>query len=151
MNKELINIIPTLPLIQNAEDINESTRIGQDLRLDVIYAHKFLFKYGDLFHVDISQFKFKKYFSKNTPVLSACSGLFKRKRILTLGELEQAIAYGKLNDEVLKDIREKAQEKKPHKRLYFQGQVRYSSSEIVIYILIGIVIFILLSIVTLLF
>ncbi|GAB6010951.1 hypothetical protein [Viscerimonas tarda] len=147
MNNELIAIIPTLPLIQNVEDINESTRIEQDLKLQGPYAMKFLLNYSDIFKVDISHFRFNRYFHKDIPVLSYFTRFFGKRKRLTLGDLEQAIAYGKLNDEVFKEIREKTQEKYPHKRLYFKGEVRYKPGEILVYVLVAAVLFVILSLV----
>jgi hypothetical protein len=153
MKKELIELIPTLHLIENVEDINEATRIRQDLKLYDGYARKFLFDYGDKFSVDVSRFNFRKYFPNDIPALRIFRRLFRKKQILTLGELEQAIVYGRLNDEVLKKIREKATGETPHnhKKLYIDGQASFSFDQILIYVLAGIALFIGLSVVFLFF
>jgi hypothetical protein len=146
MENELLNIIPTLPYIENTEDINESTRVNQDLRLDAAYARKFLSMYEETFNVNISRFDFKKYFPKTIPALDVFAKLLYRKRILTLGEMEQAITYGKIDEETLAKIRENKQEMPPRRKLYFQGDVHFTWKQILLYVLAGLVFFILLSI-----
>lgn len=144
MNRELIEIIPTLPIIQNPEDINESTKIEKDLKLSGSDARRFLFNYGDKFNVDMSQFKFGKYFSRDVWYYRIFPFFFRRRQ-LTLGDLEQAIYYKKLNDRVLNEISKKKGKKTPHKKLYLQGQTRYMPEDVLIYILTAIALFILLS------
>jgi hypothetical protein len=143
MKKELIELIPTLHLIENVEDINEATWVRQDLKLYDGYARKFLFDYGDKFNVDVSLFNFRKYFPNDIPSLRIFRRLFGKKQILTLGELEQAIVYGRLNDEILKKIRKKAAGETPqnHKKLFIDGQASFSFDQILIYVLAAIAFF----------
>ncbi len=43
MNKDLTDLIPTLPFIENIEDINESTRLYEDLNLYGLTARRFFY------------------------------------------------------------------------------------------------------------
>ncbi|MDR1810447.1 MAG: DUF1493 family protein [Prevotella sp.] len=151
MKKELIELIPTLHLVVNAEDINEATSLKQDLKLYGGYARKLLYDYGDKFNVDVSRFNFRKYFPNEIPALQIFYRLFRKRRVLTLGELERAIPYGRLNDEILKKIRENTDKKTPHKKLYFLGQANFTPVQILIYTLAAIALFFLLSFVFLFF
>jgi hypothetical protein len=147
MKKELLELIPTLHLVENPKDINQLTRVKQDLKLYDTYARKFLFNYGEKLNVDVSDFNFRKYFPNDIPALRLFRRLYRKKQILTLGELEQAIAYGKLNDDILAKIRENTSEQAPHKKLYIQGQTNFTFDQIIVYILAVVAFFIILSLV----
>jgi len=148
MNQELITLIPTLSYIKNKGDINESTRIEEDLKLRGHYVRQFIFKYADLFNVDISGFKFNKYFSREIPFLP--SFLRKKKYQLTLGDLEKAIKYGKLNETTIKEIAATNNSAPPRKKLIFGSSAGYKPEEILVFVLVGIAITVLLGWVTLL-
>jgi len=142
VNQDLIELIPTLPLINNPEDINEATRIEEDLGLHGYHARRFIFRYADMFSVDISAFDFDKYFTKEIPlynVISKLPSFLKRKnRSLTLGDLEQAINYGRLNDTIIKEIAANTTNDIPHKKLKMSASSEYKPEEVLIIILVGI-------------
>ncbi|MFR9165141.1 MAG: hypothetical protein ACLVKO_02510 [Dysgonomonas sp.] len=147
IDKELIDIIPTLPIILNPEDINESTRLESDLHLYGFQAQGFIYHYSEIYNIDISNFCYKKYFSKGTTLYKAYRSVFKRrKNVLTMGDLQAAVKYRKLNDSVLKDISEKQTVEIPHNKIYLRTSVRYKPEDILISILITLAIAILLSI-----
>ena len=147
MNQDLIALIPTLPQIKNKGDINESTRLEDDLRLKGHHVRQFIFKYADVFNVDISGFKFEKYFSKDTNVVP--SFLKRKKYSITLGDLEGAIRYGRLNDMTLKEIVINKKSTPPRNRLIFGNSIRYRPEEVIVFILLGAAITVLLGWMTL--
>lgn len=155
LSKELIELIPTLPLIVNKGDINEATRIEEDLGLHGYHARRFIFRYADMFGVDISSFKFNKYFTKEIPMYKLYSKipsfLKKKKRPLTLGDLEQAINYRKLNDVILTEIAESPKPKVAHRRIKMESLANLKKEEILIFILMGIALSILFGYITLRF
>jgi len=105
IDKKLIELLPTLPLIENPQDINESTKLEQDLKLFGYPARTFIFRYSEEFGVNISRFHFSKYFSDDTALNRIHKYFFKRrKNILTLGHLQKAINYKELNETVLTEI-----------------------------------------------
>lgn len=147
MNKELIALIPTLPLIENPEDINESTRLEADLQLFGFQARSFMYRYSEVFHVDISKFRISKYFSKDTASMRFYRRFFKRRKdILTMGDLDKAIRYKRINEAVLEDIAPKNTDKAEHNKINFRTSYHFSPEEAVIYILIFIALVVFLAI-----
>lgn len=151
MNPELIKIIPNLPIIENVQDINKSTRIKRDLKLSGSAARKFLFEYGDKFSVDLSRFRFKKYFFADFRYVPSFLKFLNWKNDIELGQLQQAIPYKRLDEAVLKKIAEKQTEKPARKKIHFKGQASYSTYDILIYTLIGIALFVFASIIAVFF
>ena len=145
MNRRLIELIPTLPLIQNPEAINEATRVEKDLRLYGYQARSFMFHYSDTFNVDISRFKIRDYFLPDTSFHRTFRSFFNRKKNdLTIGDLEAAIRYGKLNDAVLKDIAAR-KPKIPRHKIYFLTSFQYRPESVVKYLIICVVMAVLLG------
>lgn len=147
--QSLISLLPTLPLIENPQDINEATRLEEDLHIYGYPARAFMFRYSEECNVDISRFQIKKYFSDDTLLTRAYKQFFKRKKnILTIGHLQKAMQYGRLNESVLKDINTKSPIKGERKKIYFRtGSPHFSTSEKMTYTLICIVIALILAIV----
>lgn len=147
IDQKLIEIIPTFPLIVNPDDINESTRLEQDLQLFGFQGRAFMFRYSEVFDVDISKFRYEKYFSKG----SIFSRLFdkytrKKKDTLTLGELQKAISYKRINEKVLEEIRTNNPNTEPHKNIYMATTDYHTSSKDAIsYVVIGIFLAVLLG------
>jgi len=148
-DQSLIKLLPNLPLIGNPEDITEATRLEEDLMLFGYAARMFIFRYSEVFDVNISEFNFNKYFSKDTPTSQAWRHIFKRrKNILTIGHLQRAIQYGELNDKVIGYIDKKAPIKKERKKIFFRTSYRPPQlTDKIIYILLFIVLTLFLSIV----
>lgn len=139
MNRRLIELIPTLPLIQNPEAINEATRVEKDLRLFGYQARSFMFHYSDTFNVDISHFRMRNYFLPDTSFHRTFRSFFnRRKNDLTLGDLQAAIQYGKLNDAVLRGIAAK-KPKIPRYKIYFSTSFHYKPELVVKYLILCII------------
>ena len=133
MNPKLIEILPTLSIIENPEDINESTRIEQDLRIYGFQARRLLMVYSDEFDVNIAGFRFHKYFSGDNAFYRLYSRLFKgKKETLTMGDLEAAIPYKKLTEKVLNDIAEKRTEVFPHKEIHLKTRHYFKTNDIAV-------------------
>lgn len=108
IDEKLIELLPTLPVIENPQDINEQSLLEKDLLLAGFPARSFMFRYSEIFNVDISRFYFSKYFSNGTKSDKLYRYFFKRlKTPLSMGDLQQAISYGVLNEKVLRDINSK--------------------------------------------
>lgn len=80
---------------------NRDTRLVQDLRIDGDDAYEFMEKFVSEFDVDYSEFDYSMYFSKEGfDLFGILESIFKKKgetkKALTLGDLEKAIASGKL-------------------------------------------------------
>ncbi|NDW17535.1 DUF1493 family protein [Dysgonomonas sp. 216] len=152
IDKRLIELIPTLPLFVNKEDINEATLLEEDLHLYGYQARSFILKYADEFGINLKGFRFNQYFSRDIPVyrvFAKITRIFKsKKNKLTLGDLQAAIEYKKLNENVLKDIKEKKVSNAPHKKLHTHSSLVIKAEDIIIYILVGITVFIFLAWVT---
>ena len=88
----LLNFILNYSWIKNREKLNASTRLEEDLYI-----------YGDRFSVDISNFNFSRYFTKEVYFYSIykCLNRHKEKETLTIGDLEKGILAGCLNDYIL--------------------------------------------------
>lgn len=150
MIKKLINLIPTLPLIQNTEDINESTRLEQDLRMNLYQARLFFIKYSDEFNVDISKLNTQNYFPKDSVwSIFYWKYLKPQKPSITIGNLLKAIPYKTINSSVIKDINSKGQEV-PRKKIYLKTETHYKTEDIIISVLIFIALSIFLATVAIL-
>lgn len=147
--QSLISLLPTLPLIENPQDINEATRLEDDLHIYGYPARAFIFRYSEECNVDTSKFQLKKYFSDDTLFIRTYRQFFKRKKnILTIGHLQKAIKYGRLNENVLKDINLRFPIKEERKKIYFRtGNPHFSTSEKTTYTLICIAIALILAVV----
>ena len=88
----LLNFILNYSWIKNREKLNASTRLEEDLYI-----------YSDRFSVDISNFNFSRYFTKEVYFYSIykCLNRHKEKETLTIGDLEKGILAGCLNDYIL--------------------------------------------------
>ena len=99
----LLNFILNYSWIKNRERLNASTRLEEDLYIYGDDAEKFLCEYSDRFSVDISNFNFSRYFTKEVYFYSIykCLNRHKEKETLTIGDLEKGILAGCLNDYIL--------------------------------------------------
>lgn len=150
MNQALISLIPTLPLIENPEDINESTRLEKDLKLNVYEARSFFIRYSEKFDVDISKLHIRNYFPDENPFNRFIWFLSKNKgQQITIGDMLKAIPYKRINEAVIKDIAKKNSEKPLRKKIYFKTKTYYKPIEIFISALLFIAITIVLAIVAL--
>jgi len=131
MHPKLIEIIPTLAMIENPEDINESTRIEQDLRIYGFVARRFLMVYSDIFDVNIAGFRFHRYFSGSNSFYRVYARFLKRKKnTLTMGDLDAAIPYKKLNEKVLEDITRNQTNAIPRKKIRLKTEVYIRKKDI---------------------
>lgn len=146
-------MIPNLSLIQNVEGINESTRIEEDLGLHGYHVRRFIFRYSEVFGVDIAYFSFNKYFSKEIPFYDFYKRLpvkWRKKEVLTLGHLMAAVKYGKLCDSVIEEIIAKKEVPDvPHVPILLKNKTYYRIEDILIFVLLGIAIAVVLAIVAL--
>ena len=88
-------------------ELNRSIRLYSDLKIWGDDAVDFFIKFRDKFGVDISHFKLDEYFDpEGFDMISFFSSLFNRgvkrkKKEITLGDLEKAIILGKLDETVV--------------------------------------------------
>lgn len=102
-NEDLLDFILNYSWIKNREKLNTSTRLEEDLYIYGDDAEEFLCDYSDRFSVDISNFNFPKYFTKEVYFYSIYKWLnrHKEKKTLTIGDLEKGILAGRLDDYIL--------------------------------------------------
>jgi acyl carrier protein len=95
-----------LPSLKERE-INNETRVKEDLKINGDDADAFLIAFGKEFDVEVSKFKIDEYFDdEGEPILPAIirmlTGKEKRKtKELTIGHLEKAVKAGRLDEEVI--------------------------------------------------
>ncbi len=95
-----------LPSLKERE-VNNETRVKEDLKINGDDADDFLIAFGKEFNVEVSKFKVDEYFDgEGDPILSAIIRMFtgKKKRQtkeLTIGQLKKAIIAGRLDEEVI--------------------------------------------------
>lgn len=102
INEDLINFILKYSWIKDKERLNASTRLEEDLYIYGDDAEEFLCDYSDRFSVDISNFSFSKYFTKEVYFYSIAKWInrHKEKGTLTIGDLEKGILAGYLDDSI---------------------------------------------------
>lgn len=87
--------------------LTRKTELYKDLRIWGDDADDFIIAFSEKFGVDVSRFDMSKYFkSEGDEILPAIIRLFTGRQNqlivpITLGDLEQAIVHGKLDDEVI--------------------------------------------------
>lgn len=82
------------------------TRVSEDLHLEGTPAFDLLEEIADAFNVDFSQFPFKRYFIEESFSVLPLFSFWKKehrqkKRIMTLGMLEQAVKLGKWDTQTI--------------------------------------------------
>lgn len=104
IRKELLEMIPTIRLVKNRIKINEFTRIEDDLFIYGDDAAEFMLEYSKKFNVDLSNFIFERYYTKETSfynIYKFIPCLNKNRMVITLGDLENGIRLGKLDDDII--------------------------------------------------
>ncbi|MFZ7115101.1 MAG: DUF1493 family protein [Bacteroidota bacterium] len=83
--------------------MSRETRLKADLGIDGADGLEFIVSFSKQFNVDVSGFKSDKYFDwEGNQFLTVIFGLKNNSLLdITLGDLEKAIVYGKLDDTVL--------------------------------------------------
>ena len=89
---------------------SHSTRLAEDLKITGDDSVEFLIEFGKEFNVDVSNFKAADYFDgEGGEFIESIIKIFSRKKeapkqILTLGHLEKAVYFGRLDEEVIHDL-----------------------------------------------
>lgn len=149
IDNKLIEILPTLPIIENPQDINEASRLEHDLGLSGYPARSLMFRYSETFNIDTSKFQFSKYFSNGTISDQLYRKLFNSsKNTLTIGHLQIAINYGTLNERTINDINNKHFIPKKGKKIHLKTKGHsLNLDEIIIYTLVCITLAVVLAVV----
>lgn len=82
---------------------SRETRLTADIGIDGADGLEFIVSFSKKFNVDVSRFKPDLYFDwEGNQFVSAIFGLRNNSLLeITLGDLEKAVVYGKLDDTVL--------------------------------------------------
>jgi hypothetical protein len=84
--------------------ITKDTTIEKDLKITGDDAMEFMISYSNEFHVDVSNFMAADYFSpEGTSFLFPDS---KKRKILTIGDLEKGVIAGRLDESVISNVAE---------------------------------------------
>lgn len=103
MNSKLYEFISKAVLV-DIKILNKSTRLEQDLKLFGDEAAEFIYDYGIEFGVDMKDFDFEKYFTKETDfyfMYKLFPSLNTKKRELTINDLIKGAEKKYLNDAVI--------------------------------------------------
>lgn len=105
MEEELISQIKKLLEMRVGkikQPLSVNTCIEEEIKIAGDDAYKFIVDFGKKFKVDVTQFKFSKYFSEEGfPFLSSSNKDVPKE--LTIGHLLNAIKAGKLDETVIEN------------------------------------------------
>jgi hypothetical protein len=104
----IVNFLHTVWMIGPKDAIMRETRLLEDLDINGEDADEFFIKFIDTFQLDDSRFTITRYFGSRDNTFAKIFALLKGKRFetqpkvpFTVGDLENAIIAGKLDDELI--------------------------------------------------
>lgn len=94
------------PFLFKKKQISRQTKLVSDLKITGDDAEDFFLAFSKEFNVDISRFKIGDYFGDEEDIVSSTlKDLFRDKekgrKALTIGQLEQAIVFGRLDEHII--------------------------------------------------
>jgi hypothetical protein len=96
------------PFLFKKKKITSNTELVRDLKINGDDSDEFLMAYSKEFNVDVSKFKIDDYFGDEgdvvlSSIIKTLNGSErKHKKILTIGNLEDAVLAGRLDEEIIK-------------------------------------------------
>jgi len=104
MNRLLLDFIFKKIKTKRIKEITELTLLEEDLSLFGDEAAEFIYDYSQFFDVDITNFNFTKYFTKETDfyfLYKIFPSLNKKEASLNIKDLESGIVYKRLDDSII--------------------------------------------------